>query len=50
LRHTFSKEVVVSRLCRVVLVAVVALAVTAPAAAAVPHKKLGKTLGALWQE
>jgi len=40
----------VSRLRRVLLVAVVALGATAPSATAVPHKKLGKTLGALWQQ
>jgi hypothetical protein len=47
---TIPKEVAVSRLCRVLLVAVVALGVAAPSAAAVPNKKLGATLGALWQK
>jgi hypothetical protein len=38
-----------ARLPHVLMVAVVALGVTAPSAAAVPDKKLGATLGALWQ-
>jgi len=38
-----------SRLCRVLLVAVVALGVTAPSAAAVPNNKLGEYLGAMWK-
>ncbi|HYY21075.1 MAG TPA: hypothetical protein VE780_04285 [Thermoleophilaceae bacterium] len=36
------------RFARFLLAAVVALAVSAPPAVAVPHKKLGSTLGALW--
>jgi hypothetical protein len=38
-----------SRLCRVLLVAVIALGVTAPSAVAVPDKKLGEYLGAMWK-
>ena len=38
-----------SRLSRVLAVAVVALGVAAPSAAAVPGKELGSTLGAMWQ-
>jgi hypothetical protein len=38
-----------SRLSRVLVVAVVALGVAAPSAAAVPDKKLGNTLGAMWK-
>lgn len=38
-----------ARLPHVLMVAVVALGVTAPSAAAVPDKELGATLGALWQ-
>jgi hypothetical protein len=37
------------RCCRVLLVALVALGVAAPSAGAVPDKKLGGTLGALWE-
>jgi hypothetical protein len=37
------------RLSRVLVVAVVALGVAAPSAAAVPDKKLGNTLGAMWK-
>jgi hypothetical protein len=40
----------VSRLCRVLVFAVVALGMAAPAATAAPDKKLGTTLGALWQK
>jgi hypothetical protein len=49
-RHAIPKEVAVSRLSRVLLVAAVAFGVTAPSSAAVPDKKLGATLGALWQK
>ena len=38
-----------SRLSRVLVVAVVALGVAAPSAAAVPGKELGDTLGAMWK-
>jgi hypothetical protein len=38
-----------SRLCRLLLVAVIALGVTAPSAAAVPDKKLGDYLGTMWK-
>lgn len=38
-----------SRLSRVLVVAVVAIGVAAPSAAAVPDKKLGDTLGAMWK-
>jgi hypothetical protein len=49
-RHTIPKELTVSRLCRVLLVAVVALGVAASTASAGPNKKkLGATLGTLWQ-
>jgi hypothetical protein len=44
-----SKEVAVSRFARVLLVAVVAFGLAIPSAAAVPAKKLGGTLGALWE-
>ena len=39
-----------SRLSRVLVVAVVALGVAAPSAAAVPDKKLGDSLGAMWKK
>ena len=39
-----------SRLSRVLVVAVVALGVAAPSASAVADKKLGNTLGAMWKE
>jgi hypothetical protein len=39
----------VSRLCRVLLVAMVCLGVAASPAASVPDRKLGVTLGALWE-
>jgi hypothetical protein len=39
----------VSRFLRVLLVAIVALGVAAPSAGAVPEKKLGETLGAMWK-
>ena len=38
-----------SRLCRVLLIAIVALGVAAPSAGAVPDKKLGDYLGAMWE-
>jgi hypothetical protein len=38
-----------SRLCRVLLIAVVVLGVAAPSAGAVPDKKLGDYLGAMWE-
>jgi hypothetical protein len=38
-----------SRLCRVLLIAAVALGVAAPSAGAAPDKKLGATLGAMWE-
>jgi hypothetical protein len=43
------EEVAVSRLARILVVAVVTLCVAAPAASAVPKKHLGDTLGALWE-
>jgi hypothetical protein len=49
-RTTFPKEVAISRISRVLLVAVVALGVAAPSAVAVPDKKLGPLLGAMWKE
>jgi hypothetical protein len=39
-----------SRISRVLLVVVVALGVAAPSAVAVPDKKLGTLLGAMWEE
>jgi hypothetical protein len=48
--HHIRRRSPVSRLCRLLLVAIAALVVIAPSAAAVPDKKLAKTLGALWQE
>jgi hypothetical protein len=39
-----------SRLCRVLLIAVVALGVAAPSAGAAAHKRLGDTLGAMWEK
>lgn len=39
-----------SRLCRVLLIAVVALGVAAPSAGAVPDKRPGGTLGAMWEK
>lgn len=39
-----------SRLSRVLVVALVTLGVAAPSAAAVPHEKLGSTLGAMWKK
>ena len=39
-----------SRLSRVLVVAVVTLGVAAPSAAAVPDKKLGDSLGAMWKK
>jgi hypothetical protein len=39
-----------SRLSRVLVVAVVALGVAAPSAATVPDRKLGDTLGAMWMK
>jgi hypothetical protein len=39
-----------SRLCRVLLIAVVALGVAAPSAGAAPDMKLGTTLGAMWEK
>ena len=39
-----------SRLARVLVVAVVTLGMAAPSAAAVPDKKLGDSLGAMWKE
>jgi hypothetical protein len=49
-RHTLGKEVDVSRFWGVLLVAVVTLGVAASSAAAVPNKKLGATLGAMWKK
>jgi hypothetical protein len=49
-RTTFPKEVAMSRISRVLLVAVVALGVAAPSTGAVPDKKLGPLLGAMWKE
>jgi hypothetical protein len=43
------KEKAMSRLCRVLLIAVVALGVAAPSAGAVPDKKLGDYLAGLWR-
>jgi hypothetical protein len=45
---TPNREVAVSRLARILLVAAVMLCVAAPAASAVPAKKLDDNLGALW--
>jgi hypothetical protein len=39
-----------SRLCRVVLIALVALGVAAPSAGAAPDTRLGNTLGAMWEK
>jgi hypothetical protein len=47
---TIPKEDAMSRLSRVLAVAVVALGVAAPSAAAVPGKELGSTLGAMWKK
>jgi hypothetical protein len=49
-RTSFPKEVAMSRISRVLLVVVVALGVAAPSAVAVPDKKLGTLLGAMWKE
>jgi hypothetical protein len=40
----------VSRLCRALVLAVVALGASAPSAPAVPNKKPGATLGVMWQQ
>jgi hypothetical protein len=47
--HTIPKEDAMSRLCRVLVVTVLALGVAATAASATPERKLGSTLGALWE-
>jgi hypothetical protein len=43
------KEVAVSRLSRLLTVALLALGVAAPSAGAIPDRKLGHTLGAMWK-
>jgi hypothetical protein len=46
----FSRGGPMSRLCRVLLIALVALGVAAPSAGAAPTKRLGDTLGAMWEK